>query len=151
MRDAGSALVELVVVGLVMLLPLLHLVVVVSRVQAGAFAVDAAARAAARAAASAPDPASGAVRAHASVLLALRDQGFDVDPREAAAAVRMDCESDPCGAPGTLIEVVVDYAVPLPGLAGLSGLLGGVVPATVPVTGESAAVVDRFAVRTPVP
>jgi Flp pilus assembly protein TadG len=144
--DGGSAVVEFVALGLVVLLPLVHVVVVVSRVQAGAFAVEAGARAAARVAAAAPDPASGAAQARASVALALRDQGFDVGAGEAAAALRIDCASSPCGRPGSLVAVTVTHAVPLPGAP---AVLDAVLPLSVPVTGTSAAVVGDFVVRTP--
>ena len=137
--DRGSAVVELVAVGLVLLLPLVHLVVVVARLQAASFAVDAGARAAARAVAAAPDPATGGAHARAAVLLALRDQGFD---DAAAAAVQVGCESDPCAAPGTRVTVTVTHEVLLPGVP---ALVDAALPTRVAVTGESAAVVDRFA------
>jgi hypothetical protein len=131
--------VEFVGVGLVMLLPLVHLVVVVSRVQAGSFAVEAAARAAARAHAASPDAAAGAAQARAAVALALGDQGFDA----ADGAVAVDC-SAACDAPGTRVTVTVTHPVELPGVP---AWLDGALPARVAVTGESAAVVDRFAAR----
>lgn len=137
--DRGSAVVELVAVGLVLLLPLVHLVVVIARVQAGSFAVDAGARAAARALAAAPDPATGDAHARAAVLLALRDQGFD---DAAAAAVDVRCQSAPCAQPGTRVTVVVTHQVLLPGVP---ALVDAALPLAVPVTGESSAVADRFA------
>jgi len=144
--DRGSAVVEFVAVGLVMLLPLVHLVVVVSRVQAGAVAVDAAARAAARAVAAAPDSATGLAHARSAVLLALRDQGFAVDAARAAGALRLSCESSPCAEPGTRVTATVAYEVELPGVP---AVLDAVVPARLPVTGESAAVADRFSAEAP--
>lgn len=141
--DAGSAVVEFVALGLIMLLPLVHLVVLVARVQAGSFAVDAAARSAAVAYAAAPDPATAGARAEGAVLLALRDQGFTVDP---AAVTRVDCDGDPCLRPEGRIAVTVSYAVPVPGVP---DVLDAVLPLRVPVSGTSVAVVGRFAERAP--
>ncbi len=133
--DAGSAIVELLAVGLVMLLPLVHLVVVVARVQAGAFAVDAGARGAARAVAADPTTpeAAGPV-----IALALADQGFDDG---AGAAVVATCDPSPCTTPGSRVLVDVVYDVALPGVpAGLDA----VVPVSVRVSSRSSAVVDRY-------
>lgn len=133
---------------MVLLLPLVQLVVVVARLQAGSFAVEAGARSAARAAAAAPDPTTGAARAQASVLLALRDQGFDVDPAAASSATRITCPAGPCGDPGTRVVVVVTHEVALPGVP---ALLDAALPVRVPLTAESSAVVPRFAARAAVP
>lgn len=143
--DAGSAVVELLVVGTLMLLPLIALVVGVSRVQAAAFAVDAGARSAALAVAGGAGVGSGGTRADvadgqgladAAVALALADQGFD----GAAAEVAVTCE-DGCAAPGARVGVQVRYDVEIP----LPPLLGAVVPERVPLDGSATAIVDRFA------
>lgn len=133
--ERGSAIVELLAVGLVMLLPMVHLVVVVARVQSGAFAVDAGARGAARTVAANPAAPEVVVPV---VALALADQGF---ADGADADVRASCDPDPCSTPGArvLVEVAYDVAVP-----GVPAGVDAVVPVRVRVTSRSTAVVDRF-------
>lgn len=137
--DRGSAVVEFVTLGVLLLVPVVYLVVTLGRVQAGAFAVEGAAREAARAFSSAPDEETGAVRARAGVLLALRDQGFeDVDP---AAALRLTCETEPCLQAEARVTATVAVDVVLPGVP---AFVDAVVPTRVPVRAEAVAVVDRF-------
>lgn len=137
--DAGSAVVEFVTLGVLLLLPVVYLVTTLGRLQAGAFAVEGAAREAARAFATATDEASGSGRAHAAVLLALTDQGFtDVDPD---AALDVACELDPCHQPEGRITVTVTFDVVLPGVP---RFVDAVVPTRVPVSADAVAVVDRF-------
>lgn len=133
-RDAGSAVVELVVVGVLLLLPLIALVVVVSRVQAAAFAVDAGARSAALAVAA----GAGEGGAQAAVALALADQGFDDGP---PAEVVVTCDPVGCGEPGARVGVEVRYRVEVP----LPGLLARALPAREPLGASATATVDRFA------
>jgi hypothetical protein len=65
-RDGrGTALVELVWLGILLMVPLVWIVLSVFEVQRGAFAVSAAARAAGRAYSLAPDDAVGLARARA--------------------------------------------------------------------------------------
>jgi hypothetical protein len=139
--DAGSAVVEFITLGVLMLVPLVYLVVVLGRLQAGAFAVQAAAGSAARAYATAPQQSVGAARARDAVVLALGDQGFDVAPD---AVTTVTCERDPCLQPQARVAVRVRLEVVLPGVP---ALLDRVVPVQVPVEAESVAVVDRFTSR----
>jgi hypothetical protein len=137
--DAGSAVVEFVALGVLLLIPVVYLVVVMGRVQAGVFAAEGAAREAARAFTAADDEASGAAGAVAAVRLALRDQGFaDVD---AERALTVDCERDPCLQSEARVSVHVDVDVVLPGVP---AFVDAVVPTRVPVRAGAVAVVDRF-------
>ncbi len=86
--DQGSALVELVWLGILLLVPLLWIVVSVFDVQRGAFGTESAARSAARAYALAPDDASGRERARAAARQALADQGLDDAPVEVEVDLR---------------------------------------------------------------
>lgn len=141
--DGGSALVESTVLAVLLLVPLVYLVVVLGRLQAGAFAVEAAARSAARSYAAAPTEALAADRARAAVRLALDDQGFEVDPD---AVTQVTCEAAPCLQPEARISVRVSVDVTLPGVpAGVDA----VVPLSVAVEAESVAVVDRFGAGAP--
>lgn len=120
--EDGSALVELVWLGVLLLVPVLWIVVTVFDVQRGAFAVNGAARAAGRAYALAPTDAEGRARAEAAARQALADQGVDepVDVRITCSPYPRDCHS------GTsVITVRVASRVDLPLLP---DFLGGDAP-----------------------
>jgi Flp pilus assembly protein TadG len=91
----GTALVELVWLGILLLVPLVWVVVSVFEVQRGAFAVSAAARAAGRAYALAPDDATGRARAAAVARRTLADQadGLPLDLSVSCRPVPFDCHS----------------------------------------------------------
>jgi Flp pilus assembly protein TadG len=138
-EDTGSAVVEFVTLGVLLLVPVVYLVVALGRVQAGAFAVEGAAREAARAFTAADDEELGAQRAQAAVALALQDQGFrDADPDDAMV---VECELDPCLQSEARVTVRVSLEVVLPGVP---RFVDAVVPVRVPVRAEAVAVVDRF-------
>lgn len=136
--DRGSAVVEFVTIGVLMLVPVVYLVVAVSAVQAAAFATESAAREAARIVVTGPDEQRSAELVTAAVGWALRDQGIDADPAQAA---RIRCSAAPCLTPGADVTVTVSVEVPLPGLpAGVSR----VVPLSVPVSASHTQVVGEF-------
>jgi hypothetical protein len=111
-NERGSALVELVWLGILLVLPALWIVMSVFEVQRGAFGVAAAARAAARAYALAPDDATGVARARQAARLALDDQGIhDVTPE-----IRVSCTPFPadCHQGTSVITVSVHSRVVLP-------------------------------------
>lgn len=74
--EAGSASVEFVFVGVLLLVPLFYLVLALFEVQRNAFAVTEAAREAGRAFATADDDSTALARAVYAVQLALTDQGL---------------------------------------------------------------------------
>jgi Flp pilus assembly protein TadG len=115
----GSAIVELVWLGILLLLPMLWIVMSVFEVQRGAFGVSAAARAAGRAFALAPDDASGRARAEQVARLALVDQGID-DPRF-TLTVRCTPQPANCHAGTSVVTVRVDSGVVLPLLPDVLG------------------------------
>lgn len=137
-RDRGSAVVEFVTIGVLMLVPVVYLVVAMSAVQAAAFATESAAREAARIVVTGADEAQSAELVVAAVGWALRDQGIEADPAQAA---EISCAATPCLTPGADVTVTVSVDVPLPGLpAGVSR----VVPLVVPVSATHTQVVDEF-------
>jgi hypothetical protein len=142
-RDAGSAVVEFVTLGVLMLVPLVYLVVVLGRLQAAAFGTDAAAREAVRAFGAATDERTGRREALAGVRLALLDQGFDVDP---GRALQLTCSGRPCLTPGARVTSQVAVEVVLPGIP---GLVDRVVPLHVTVRSEATAAVGVFRSRQP--
>ncbi|HET6627786.1 MAG TPA: hypothetical protein VFG63_15450 [Nocardioidaceae bacterium] len=110
--EGGTALVEVTWLAILLLVPLLYIVLAVFEVQRSAFAVTAAARSAGRAFVMAPDEASAMDRARAAAAVALEDQEIAL----ADAGLVVTCAPDPhnCLAPGSVVEVDLGYAVPLP-------------------------------------
>lgn len=116
--ECGSALVEVVWLGVLLLLPLMWIVLSVFEVQRGAFGVEAAARSAARAYALAGDDALGRSRAEAAARQALSDQGLDNAPLK----LDVTCTTAPdCHSGTSVITVVVATRVDLPFLPDLLG------------------------------
>ena len=118
--DDGSAVVEIVWLGLLLLVPLLWIVLSVFEVQRGAFAVTSAARSAARAYALADSDAAGREQAHAAIRQALADQGGD----DQDFRFTVSCDGG-CHEAGSVVTVRVWHGVDLPLLP---GLLGGDAP-----------------------
>ncbi|HEY3437880.1 MAG TPA: pilus assembly protein [Actinotalea sp.] len=140
--DDGSAIVEFLGAGLVLLVPLVYLVLVMGRLQAASFAVDGAAREAVRAAVASPDDETALRRATAAVALTIADQGFA--PEEAGAALSLDCSATPCSTPDSTVEATVELRVALPLVP---GWLQDVVPLRVPVNAHATGQTDTFADR----
>jgi hypothetical protein len=136
--DAGSAVVEFVTLGLLMMVPLVYLVLAMGRVQAASFAADGPARAAARAFVASSTEAEGRARARAAVRLGLRDQGFDAD---SAGSLELSCVASPCLSPGARVAATVTVEVVLPGVP---KVVDGAVPTHVTVRATQVATVDQF-------
>ena len=116
--EAGSALVELTWLGVLLLIPLVWIVVSVFEVQRGAFATAGAARSAARAFALAPDDVEGRRQAAAAARRVMVDQGLE----GAAPTVIVSCApAGDCHSGGALITVLVGSSVRLPLLPALFG------------------------------
>lgn len=109
--EAGSASLEFISVGLILLVPLVYLVLALSVLQGGALAVEGAARQAARVYVQAPNAAEADARAERAVVVGLADYGIDV----AAAEVSISCAgSAECLARRSVVTVTVRVAVDLP-------------------------------------
>ena len=106
--EVGSASLEFLTVGMILLVPLVYLVLAVASIQAAALGVEGAARQAARVAVLQADGASAA-SVERTVRVVLADYGVDAG----TASVSVDC-SGPCDEPGTRITVRVGAAVALP-------------------------------------
>ena len=108
--EEGSALIELVWLGILLLIPLVYVIVSVFEVQRGSFAAAGAARAAARAFALAPDDATGWSRVDPAVQQVMSDHHV-----ASPASVGLTCGGLPdCHAPGAVVTVTVSTSVPLP-------------------------------------
>ncbi len=137
--DRGSASLEFVTVGMILLLPLVYLVLVVAAVQAGALAAEAAARQAARIFVQSADEASAAASAVTAVQFALADHGVDPD----SAIITVSCSPQPtaCLTRRGLVTVAIDIVVPLP-LA--PAVLTGGFALSVPLHATATQQVSRF-------
>lgn len=110
--QAGTAVIEVTWLTLLLLVPLVYLVLSVFEVQRAAFGVDAATRAAGRAYVLAPDQVTARARATHAAEVAMGDQGVNLN----ADALRLSCEPslDACLQPGSVVTVGLDAQVRLP-------------------------------------
>lgn len=104
--DQGTATVEFVFLGVLLLVPLFYLAIAAFDVQANVFAVTHAAREAGRTFATAPDVPTGVYRAQYSVRLAFKNHGI-----EGGATLRFVASGTSCATGGP--------AAPNPGAASL--------------------------------
>ena len=110
-RERGSALVEFIFLGVLLLMPLVFIMLTAFAVQSSAYAASAASRAGSRAyvlAGSNGDSAPAAMEA--AVGLALDDQGV----RNHALPPQVSCSPPGCLQPGSSVTVTVIVNVPLP-------------------------------------
>jgi len=137
--DEGSASLEFITAGLVLLLPLVYLVLTMSSIQAGAFAVEGAARQAARVYVQSPSVAHANAAAGRAIEFALADYGLDTD----AVTVTVSCRPNPtqCLQRRGFVTVVVTTTVALP-LA--PPVLDLDAPLSVPVSSTATQQVSRF-------
>ncbi|MET4157732.1 TadE family protein [Agromyces sp. PvR057] len=136
--ESGSASLEFLTVGLILLVPIVYLVVSMSAIQAGAFAVEGAARHAARLAADGAGSAGTPAAVERAVRITLEDFGVDAD----TASVDLSCETATCDTPGERIDVVVRARVALPLVPDVLDLGG---TGSVPVESAATQTVSRFA------
>lgn len=134
--QAGSAIVEFVFLAVLMMVPLFYLVMVLARLQAGAYGVSAAAREAGRAYVTAQVPGQAQSRAQAAAGLAFADQGFDHEGR-----IVISCDGTPCLRPAGRIRITATVSVPMPLVP---AFFSGSVPIRVPVSATHVVTVDRF-------
>lgn len=138
-RERGSASLEFLTAGFLLLVPLVYLVVTLSVVQAGALAVEGAARQAARVYVQAPSEAVGLERAARAIQFGLTDYGLDA----ADATVRVTCTGGPTGCltreSGVTITVSLSVALPMiPDVLALHSV------GSVPLQGTATQIVSRF-------
>lgn len=137
--DEGSAALEFVTVGMILLLPLVYLILVVAAVQAGALAVEGAARQAARVFVQSADLGSAEAAATTAVEFALADHG--VDPDSVTITVTCSPRPDACLTRRGFVTVSIDLAVPLP-LA--PAVFSGNFPLSIPLHATATQQVSRF-------
>jgi hypothetical protein len=134
--QAGSAIVEFVFLAVLMMVPLFYLVMVLARLQSGAYAVSAASREAGRAYVTAEVAAQGPSRAHSAAGLAFADQGFEHQGR-----IEIGCDGTPCLRPEGRLQITATISVPMPLVP---AFFSGIVPMRIPVSATHVATVERF-------
>jgi len=110
--DEGSASLEFITAGMILLVPIVYLVLVMSAVQSAALAVEGASRQGARVFVQGDDASSASRSAERAIRFALADYGVDAD----AATISISCEPDPrdCLARHAYVTVTISASVPLP-------------------------------------
>lgn len=110
--EEGSASLEFLAAGTLLLVPMVYLIVALSALQSGSLAVEAAARQATRTFVEAETPDAAALRAERAVAFALADHGLD----PAATSIRIDCHPRPqaCLTRLGIVTVTVEAVVAMP-------------------------------------
>jgi hypothetical protein len=134
--DRGFAVVEVILLGLLLLIPLMWLLGVLADLHRGALASTAAAKEAGVSAARASDPAGMDAAVDRAVAQAFRDHGLD--PRRAEVQVRAGG-----GVRGAAVEVVVGYDVTVLQVP----FIGRVSGPSIGVTAKHVARIDPYASR----
>ena len=138
-HDNGSAALEFITAGFLLLIPLVYLVLAMAAIQGGALAVEGASRQAARVFVQAGESASAQARAKTAIDFALHDFGLG----SAAATVKISCRPNPavCLTRRGFVTVTVTAGVPLPLVPNVLALK---TPLAVPITATSTEQVSRF-------
>lgn len=137
--ERGSASLEFITAGMILLVPMVYLVLAISSLQAAGFAAEGAARQAARVFVTAGTVAEAQAQVRRAVEFAMADQGIDSDH----ATVRVRCAPTPsdCLAPESMVTVTVDVLVALPLVPAVLDLDTA---ASVPIQAVAAQQVSRF-------
>jgi len=138
-RDEGSASLEFITAGMLLLVPMVYLVLVMSAVQAGALAVEGAARQAARVFVQGESVPKATAQAQRAIEFALADYGLDA----ADAVVSVNCSPRPSecltrlGTVTVEVGITVDLPLVPPGL-------NVDVPLAIPLEASATQQVSRF-------
>ena len=135
--DEGSASLEFITAGLLLLLPLVYLVLTLSAIQAGAFAVEGAARQAARVYVQGENAAAADAAAARAIEFALADYGHESAPVD----VSVSCTESPCLTRRGFVTVTVATSVALPLVPPVLTLD---TPLSIPVSSTATQQVSRF-------
>ena len=138
-EETGSASLEFITVGLILLLPVVYLVLSVAAIQGAAFAVEGAARQAVRVFVQSGSEAEASSRAELAIRFALADAGLD----ELEPQVTVTCSPDPdaCLTRLGTVRFAVAVTVPLPLVPSVLDLD---VPLGVPLQATATEQVSRF-------
>lgn len=139
-RDEGSASIEFITVGILMLVPTVYLVIALSAIQSASFAVEGAARQASRVFVQAETVAEGQAAAFRAIAVTLADYGLDA----ADAKVVITCRPNPadCLTRRGFVTVTITTVAPLPLFP---AVLDADIPPGVPIDSVATEQVSRFA------
>ena len=138
-EDVGTASLEFVTAGMILLLPMVYLVLTMAALQAGSLAVEGAARHAARVYVQAPDTRDAEAEAERAIRFALADYGLD--PSEASVAISCSPRPADCLRRRAIVTITVEVSVGLP-LVPSALTIGG--PLSVPLRSTATEQVSRF-------
>lgn len=136
--DEGSASLEFITAGLLLLVPLVYLVLTLAAIQSASLATEGAARQAARVYVQAPSDEAGRAAAARALDLALDDHGVDGEP---ALSILCAPRPDVCHTRSGWVTVDVAVDVPLPLVPPVLELR---VPLSVPIEATATQQVSRF-------
>lgn len=139
-RDDGSASIEFITVGILLLVPTVYLVLALSSIQSASFAVEGAARQASRVFVQAETVAQGQAAASRAIAVTLADYGLDA----ADARVIITCRPNPadCLTRRGFVTVTITTVAPLPLFP---AVLEADIPPGVPIDAVATEQVSRFA------
>ncbi|WP_144873616.1 TadE family protein [Microbacterium sp. 1.5R] len=137
--DRGSAALEFITVGVILLVPLVYLIVALGSIQEHTLGAEAAARHLARAIALVPDAASAADYGD-RLVASIADQ-YGIAPGTLEVSVACAPRTPECPAPGALVTVTVATHVPLPLVPSVLGLDTA---ASIPVEGTAVQKMSRL-------
>ncbi|WAA64911.1 TadE family protein [Microbacterium oxydans] len=137
--EEGSAALEFIAVGVILLVPLVYLVIALGTIQEQTLGTEAAARHMARVIAEAPDASSASARSDAVLAAVVEEYGLDA----AAVDVSLSCTPAGAGCPsaGATILVTVATRVRLPLMPEMLGLDR---PTAVPVQADAVQKMSRL-------
>lgn len=135
--ERGSMLVETAFLVVLVMLPLFYLVGTLGRLQAGAYAVSAAAREGGRTFVASADDPSGHAAASSAASLVLDAHGFSAED----GGITVVCEASPCLTPGSVVRVDAAITVELPLIP---DFVRGALPASISLSSSHVAQVGAF-------
>jgi Flp pilus assembly protein TadG len=138
-QEQGSASLEFITAGMLLLIPLVYLVLAVSAIQGATLATEGAARQAARVYVEAPTTDLAIARAQQAINFALADYG--IDSTQADVSINCSTSTGGCLTPGALVSIGVNVRVPLPLVPAVLNLDQA---AVVPISSQASQVVSRF-------
>lgn len=136
--EDGSAAIEFIVAGMILLVPLVYLILAMSSIQAGALGVEGAARQAARVYVRSATPADARANAGTAIRFALADYGLS--PSDTSVTVTCAPNPNACLTRRGFVTVRVQAHVVLP----LSPTALGVGALSVPLSATATQQVSRF-------
>lgn len=119
-NDDGSAALEFITVGVILLIPLVYLVIALGTIQQQMLGVEAASRHSVRAMALADD--AGAAATEGAAVLAHVVAEYGIDPDAVEVSVTCAPAGIPCPSAGAIVTVTVSTRVALPLIPAVLGL-----------------------------